>query len=128
MYLKIESAGENRAMIRIEGVSKRFGELVAVDKLSMVIHQGEIFGLLGPNGAGKSTIISMISGQQLPTSGTLQVRGQQPTSSESKRLIGLAPQAIALYEDLSALDNLVFFGSLYGMGKNELQERCGQVL
>ena len=70
----------------------------------------------------------MISGQQLPTSGTLQVRGQQPTSSESKRLIGLAPQAIALYEDLSALDNLVFFGSLYGMGKNELQERCGQVL
>jgi len=115
-------------MIRIEGVSKRFGELVAVDNLSMVIHQGEIFGLLGPNGAGKSTIISMLSGQQLPTSGALQVKGQQPTSTESKRLIGLAPQAIALYEDLPALDNLAFFGSLYGMGRDELQERCGQVL
>ena len=115
-------------MIRIEGVTKQFGDLVAVHELTLDIHKGEIFGLLGPNGAGKSTIISMISGQQLPTSGELQVGGYQPTSSDSKRLIGVAPQTIALYEDLSALDNLEFFGSLYSMGRGELENRCLEVL
>ncbi|NIP18579.1 MAG: ATP-binding cassette domain-containing protein [Xanthomonadales bacterium] len=115
-------------MIRIEGVSKQFGDLVAVDDLSLEISEGEIFGLLGPNGAGKSTIISMISGQQLPTSGELSVAGLKPTSRAAKRLIGVAPQAIALYEDLSALANLEFFGALYGMGHPELRSRTAEVL
>jgi ABC-2 type transport system ATP-binding protein len=115
-------------MIRIDGVSKHFGELVAVDKLSLNIKQGEIFGLLGPNGAGKSTIISMISGQQLPTQGNVQVKGQSPTSTDSKRLIGVAPQSIALYEQLSAFDNLTFFGSLYSLGKSKLNKRIEEVL
>jgi ABC-2 type transport system ATP-binding protein len=115
-------------MIRIEGVSKQFGDLLAVDNLSLEIFQGEVFGLLGPNGAGKSTIISMISGQQLPTSGNLTVSNQRPVSKESKRLIGVAPQAIALYEELTAIDNLEFFGSLYGMGRAELKSRSGEVL
>ena len=115
-------------MIRIEGVSKKFDDLVAVDNLSLHIKQGEIFGLLGPNGAGKSTIISMISGQQLPSSGTVQVNGRSPTSLESKRLLGVAPQSIALYEELSALDNLTFFGSLYSLGRDKLKERIATVL
>jgi len=115
-------------MIRIHGVSKQFDDLVAVHDLSLDIHKGEIFGLLGPNGAGKSTVISMISGQQLPTSGELQVAGHQPTSNDSKRLIGVAPQTIALYAELSALDNLEFFGSLHNMGRAELKRRCAEVL
>ena len=115
-------------MIRIEGVTKKFDDLVAVDNLSLHIKQGEIFGLLGPNGAGKSTIISMISGQQLPSSGTVQVNGRSPTSIESKRVLGLAPQSIALYEELSALDNLTFFGSLYSLGSDKLKERIATVL
>jgi len=115
-------------MIRIDGVSKKFEDLVAVKDLSLDIQQGEIFGLLGPNGAGKSTIISMISGQQLPTSGTLQIKGQPPTSTVSKRLMGVAPQSLALYEELSALDNLAFFGSLYGLGAEQLKNRITAVL
>jgi ABC-2 type transport system ATP-binding protein len=124
----MEGEFEDRSLIRIERVSKHFGDLVAVDELSLEIMQGEVFGLLGPNGAGKSTIISMISGQQLPTSGSLTVAGQQPTTRAAKRLIGVAPQAIALYEDLSALANLEFFGALYGMGRNELRSRTDEVL
>lgn len=115
-------------MIRIEGVSKQFGDLVAVKNLTLNIKQGEIFGLLGPNGAGKSTIISLISGQQLPSTGTVQVKGISPTSVEAKRNIGVAPQSIALYEELSAMDNLVFFGSLYRLGKEKLKRRCEEVL
>ena len=115
-------------MIRIESVSKRFEALVAVENLSLEIRQGEIFGLLGPNGAGKSTTIAMISGQQLPSSGTVLVNKLVPTTTEAKRLIGIAPQSIALYEDLSAIDNLIFFGSLYSLGKEKLKERCEAVL
>ncbi len=115
-------------MIRLDAVSKRFGDLLAVNALTLNIREGEIFGLLGPNGAGKSTIISMISGQQQLTSGTLQVGGFQPDSKASKRLIGVAPQAIAVYEDLSAIDNLEFFGSLYSMRRAELKQRCTEML
>jgi ABC-2 type transport system ATP-binding protein len=115
-------------MIRIEGVSKRFDALVAVEDLSLNIEKGEIFGLLGPNGAGKSTTISMISGQQLPSSGTVRVNQLPPTTTDAKRLIGVAPQSIALYEELSAMDNLIFFGSLYSLGKEKLAQRCESVL
>ena len=115
-------------MIRVEGVSKEFGDIKAVKDLSLHIEQGEIFGLLGPNGAGKSTLIALISGQQLPTSGTVTVKGASPTSTEAKRSIGVAPQTIALYEELSAMDNLVFFGSLYRLGKEKLKQRCEEVL
>jgi len=115
-------------MIKINAVSKQYDDLVAVCDLTLDIHKGEIFGLLGPNGAGKSTIIAMICGQQLPTSGELQVGGFPPTSKDSKRLIGVAPQTLALYEPLSALANLEFFGSLYGMGRADLKQRCVEVL
>lgn len=115
-------------MIKLESVSKHYGKLLAVDDVSLDIATGEIFGLLGPNGAGKSTMISMISGQIIPSSGDLWVAGFSPTSNDAKRLLGLAPQATALYEDLSALDNLQFFGSLYRLSKTRLAERCDEVL
>ncbi len=115
-------------MIRIESVSRTFGSLRAVDNFSVDIRQGEIFGLLGPNGAGKSTLISMISGQLLPTDGSLAINGLSPVSRESKRIMGVSPQSLAMYEELTAMDNLRFFGSLYKLQKATLEKRCQEVL
>jgi ABC-2 type transport system ATP-binding protein len=115
-------------LIRIESVGRSFGSLRAVDDFSVEIGQGEIFGLLGPNGAGKSTLISMISGQLLPSDGTLTVNGLSPVSRETKRIMGVSPQSLAMYEELTAMDNLRFFGSLFSLGKARLEQRCQEVL
>ncbi|HET6566045.1 MAG TPA: ABC transporter ATP-binding protein, partial [Xanthomonadales bacterium] len=115
-------------MIQLERVSRSFGDLLAVDDFSIHIPRGEIFGLLGPNGAGKSTLISMISGQLLPTSGSVLVNGLAPVSVAAKRQLGIAPQSLAVYEELSANANLEFFGRLYGLRGNELKSACARVL
>jgi len=115
-------------MIKLENVSRKFGNLLAVSQFSMQIPRGEIFGLLGPNGAGKSTLISMISGQLLPTAGSVLVNGLSPFSLAAKRQLGIAPQSLALYEELPALDNLEFFGRLYGLRGPELKASCRQAL
>jgi len=115
-------------MIELEEVSRRFGDLLAVDEFSISIPRGEIFGLLGPNGAGKSTLISLISGQLLPTTGSVLINGLQPISVAAKKLMGIAPQSLALYEELSAQDNLEFFARIYGLKGNELKSACQRVL
>ncbi len=102
----------------------------AVDGVSFDIRKGEIFSLLGPNGAGKTTIISMISGLLTPTRGDASIGGfsitQQPM--EAKRLLGVVPQEIALYPQLSARQNLEFFGKMYGLHGAELARRVDEVL
>ncbi len=115
-------------MIQLDKVSRSFADLLAVDEFSIQIPRGEIFGLLGPNGAGKSTLIAMISGQLLPTSGSVLVDGLPPVSLAAKRQLGIAPQALAIYEELSARDNLEFFGRLYGLQGNTLKSACDRVL
>ena len=115
-------------MIRIETVSRSFGDLLAVDRFSVTIEAGEIFGLLGPNGAGKSTLISMISGQLLPSGGSLSIGGLSPTSRDSRQRMGVAPQSLAMYEDLGSVANLEFFGSLYGLEGHRFRQRCEEVL
>jgi ABC-2 type transport system ATP-binding protein len=115
-------------MIQLDKVSRSFADLLAVDEFSIQIPRGEIFGLLGPNGAGKSTLIAMISGQLLPTSGSVLVDGLPPVSLAAKRQLGIAPQALAIYEELSARDNLEFFGRLYGLQGNKLKSACDRVL
>jgi ABC-2 type transport system ATP-binding protein len=115
-------------MIRINSISRSFGKLLAVDRFSVNIGAGEIFGLLGPNGAGKSTIISMMSGQLLPSGGELLINGSSPVDRAVKRVIGVSPQSLAMYEELTAIDNLEFFGSLYGIKGKELNTRCREVL
>jgi len=115
-------------MIKLENVSRRFGDLLAVNQVSVHIPRGEIFGLLGPNGAGKSTLISMLSGQLLPTTGSILVQGLAPVSLAAKRQLGVAPQSLALYEELSAQDNLEFFGRLYGLKATRLKLACEHVL
>lgn len=103
-------------MIEAQNLRKAFGNLTAVDGVSFAVGPGEIFGLLGPNGAGKTTTLHLLCGLLAPDEGT--VRGV------TKREIGLAPQEIALYDDLSGLGNLRFFGALYGAPAS----RCGEVL
>jgi ABC-2 type transport system ATP-binding protein len=109
---------------------KKFGEITAVNGISFSIDQGEIFSLLGPNGAGKTTTISMLSCLIAPTDGDASIAGHSIVKDPLgvKRLIGIVPQEIALYDALSARENLVFWGRMYAMGGALLHQRVDQVL
>jgi ABC-2 type transport system ATP-binding protein len=109
---------------------KRFGDRTAVDGVSFSIAPGETYGLLGPNGAGKTTTISMVCGLLTPNAGTVTVAGtgMQDDPVRAKSEIGLVPQDLALYEDLSARDNLRFFGRLQRLSGKPLDARIAEVL
>ena len=116
-------------MISIENLEKRYGDMKAVDSLTFNISKGETFGLLGPNGAGKSTTINMIVGILKPDAGSITINGKSdPTQKEIRRQIGNTPQALAIYEDLSAEENLTFFGKLYNINGSKLKERVKYAL
>ncbi|HSN54851.1 MAG TPA: ABC transporter ATP-binding protein [Candidatus Sulfomarinibacteraceae bacterium] len=117
-------------MIRVEGLRRSFGSLVAVDGVSFEVRDGEIFGLLGPNGAGKTTTINMICGVLQPDGGRVLVdeRDIWLDPAKVKRSLGVVPQEIAVYEDLTARDNLSFWGSLYGLRGGELADRMTEAL
>ncbi len=117
-------------MLQVDRLSKRYGERVAVDAVSFSIAQGETVGLLGPNGAGKTTAIAMISGISRPDSGEVTLGGVRLAQDGKalKRHVGLVPQDLALYEELSAWANLQLFGGLYGLGAAELQPRAEAAL
>ncbi|NWG03900.1 MAG: ABC transporter ATP-binding protein [Syntrophaceae bacterium] len=109
---------------------KSYAEIHAVQGLSFEISRGEFFGLLGPNGAGKTTTIGLLSGLIEPTQGQILIDGIDLFSRpmEAKAKLGLVPQSFALYPTLCALDNLVFFGRIYGLKGNRLKERMANVL
>lgn len=111
-------------------LSKSFGEIQAVKDVSLQIARGEVFGLLGPNGAGKTTTISMLTGLLEPTSGSIIVDGMdvEKHTTEVKAKLGLVPQELALYPTLSARQNLLFFGRIYGLKGKELNRRVDEVL
>jgi ABC-2 type transport system ATP-binding protein len=117
-------------MIEVAQLRKSFGDLTAVDGVSFTAGRGEIFGLLGPNGAGKTTIISCISGLLTPSSGHVKVDGHDAVSDgpAARRVLGVVPQEISLYEDLSAAENLAYWGGAQGMRQPALGERMRQVL
>lgn len=115
-------------MVSLRNVRKSFGRIVAVDGLSLDIHRGEVFGLLGPNGAGKSTTLAMIVGLLAPDSGEIRVDGRAPTNNHARAGIGLAPQTLSIYDELSARENLDFFASLYGMNRRQRQARIAELL
>ena len=112
-------------MLTIEIVTKRFGEIVALDRVSLSLARGEFFGLLGPNGAGKTTLMSLVAGLRAPDSGSISINGQRvgPNAMAPRHELGFVPQAIALYEELSAEENLRLFGKLYGLAGQELRAR-----
>jgi ABC-2 type transport system ATP-binding protein len=117
-------------IVTVDTLVKRFGDTTAVDGVSFGIHDGEIFGLLGPNGAGKTTIISMIDCLLAPTEGDVTVDGASVRSDATrvKRAIGVVPQDIALYPTLSAIENLRFWGRMYGLTGRLLDERTDEAL
>lgn len=113
-------------MIDVRGLKKQFGALQAVDDVSFSIQKGEAFGLLGPNGAGKSTTIHMIAGVLTPDVGEVMIDGSSdPTKPAVRTQLGVAPQDLAIYEELTAEENLAFFGRLYGLSGSHLKERVG---
>ena len=112
-------------MINIQGVTKRFPSVVALDDLSLEIKKREFFGLLGPNGAGKTTLMNLIVGYLNPDTGSITVAGNPVTqaSLEIRKKIGFVPQSLALYDELSAIENLNAFGSLFQIPEKLLRER-----
>ncbi|MFT3684849.1 MAG: ABC transporter ATP-binding protein [Phycisphaerales bacterium] len=120
-------------MITITDLRKSFGRITAVDGLSLRVEPGECFALLGPNGAGKTTTISIATGLLSPDGGSVVIGesakgGGDPRDAQVRRLIGVAPQSIALYDELTAEENLRFFGSVYDLGGAQLSSRVTEVL
>ena len=117
-------------VLSCEGLKKSYGDQPAVVEVGFEIAPGETFGLLGPNGAGKTTTISMIAGLLRPDAGSITVAGERmsPTAAAAKGAVGLVPQDLAIYPDLSARENLTFFGRLYGLAKQPLRTRTDEVL
>lgn len=117
-------------MIEVSNLRKKFAEVEALRGISFQVRPGEIFGLLGPNGAGKSTTIGVLCGLVMPDAGSARLNGidvvQRPI--EARKSLGVVPQEVALYKDLTARDNLNFFGKLYGLGGAELKTRVDEIL
>src|SRR5437870_6458032 len=118
------------AAIEMIDLCKSFGKFQAVDHLSLTVRRGEIFGLLGPNGSGKTTTINMISGLSVPTSGEVRVMGYdvRHQARQVRRLLGSIPQETALYEELTAWNNMDFHADLFGVARHEKKERIVRLL
>jgi len=117
-------------ILKTKELVKKFGDFSAVKGVSFSINDGEIFSLLGPNGAGKTTTISMLSTLIKPTSGEAWIGGYSVLKDTLavRKMIGVVPQEIALYDTLSARENLLFWGRMYGLGGKELHMRCEEIL
>ena len=121
---------ENDAVIEVSNLTKKFGDFTAVDHISFDVKKSEIFGLLGPNGAGKTTTIRMLSTLTRPTEGTATIGGYDIVKNDSKvrELIGLVSEKMIMYDRLTAKENLMFFGKLYNIPKEILEERIDELL
>ena len=117
-------------MIEVKDLQKSYGDLLAVDRVSFSAGAGIVFGLLGPNGAGKSTTISCLSGLLKPTAGSISINGFDINNAavKAKASLGIVPQELAIYEDLSARDNLAYWGAAYGLKGDALKQRVDHVL
>jgi ABC-2 type transport system ATP-binding protein len=117
-------------ILEVKGLAKKYGDFTAVKGISFDIQEGEIFSLLGPNGAGKTTTISMLSTLYIPTGGEATIGGHSITKEPMavRNIIGVVPQEIALYDDLTARENLSFWGQMYGLSGKSLNTRVDEVL
>lgn len=117
-------------ILEVNDLKKNYGEFQAVKGIRFNIEEGEIFSLLGPNGAGKTTTISMLSTLYQPSAGDASISGHSITKEpmQVRKLIGVVPQELALYEDLSAHENLMFWGQMYGLSGKTLKRRVDEVL
>lgn len=115
-------------VVAIEHVTQNYGKTTVLRDIDMTIEQGEILGLLGPSGSGKTTLVKTIIGMNLPKIGHVSVRGIEMPSLQAAKSIGYMAQSDALYEDLNGMENLMFFGRLYGMNRKEARESAQRVL
>jgi ABC-2 type transport system ATP-binding protein len=117
-------------VLTISNLTKNYGSLVALDDVSLILEQGEFFGLLGPNGAGKTTLMSLVAGIRPADRGEILWEGEKFRQEriEQRAQLGIVPQALALYEELSGEENLRFFGRLYGLHGSVLRERVEEGL
>lgn len=117
------------SVLRTEGLTKRYGSLVAVADLSLEVYEGEVFGLLGPNGAGKTTTISMLCGLLKPDEGIVSIYGQPVAHDGGLRFrVGICPQSIVLWNTLTCLEQLVFIGEMYDVPRQAARERGQRLL
>lgn len=118
------------SLLAVDNLVKKYGDLTAVDLLSFNVEAGEAFGLLGPNGAGKSTTMMMICGLLAPDYGEVRLEGRRldRTRPESRQRMGVVPQDLAIYPDLTARENLMFFASLYHLSGSKLRRKVDEVL
>jgi ABC-2 type transport system ATP-binding protein len=119
-----------QSLLSVTNLHKSFGERQAVKAVTFTVDKGQTLGLLGPNGAGKSTTVSMVCGLLQPDQGEVRIGGQLVAQGNvaAKQMMGLVPQDLALYDDLSAHENLKLFGALYGLTGAALKARCSEVL
>jgi len=128
------SSGEGRTgwrpAIRTENLARRFGDLIAVDRLSLTVPRGIIFGFLGPNGAGKSTTINVLTGLLPARAGTAYVSGFELSAAplEVKRRIGVVPEGLSLYERLTVTEQIGLVACLHGLGQDEIRRRIPPLL
>jgi ABC-2 type transport system ATP-binding protein len=118
------------SVVEVIGLGKRYGSTTALEGVSFQVEAGEIFGLLGPNGAGKTTLLSILACLMAPDSGEARLFGRKATPRDRplRRQLGIVPQELALYGELTARENLNFFGGLYGLHETKLRERTDSVL
>jgi len=116
--------------IQVEGLTKKFGHFIAVDQVSFSVRQGEVFGWLGPNGAGKTTTIRILLGLLRPTQGSLRILGYDPVTQAKamQARVGYMSQLFTLYSDLTALENIRFYGKVYGLDRETLTRRQAEII
>jgi len=116
-------------MLEIRNLTKSYGDVLALDRFSLDLKKGEVLGLLGPNGAGKTTLISILAGTIRDFTGTVSFEGRNLFADRSlKNRLGIVPQDMAFYDELNAMDNLLFWGGLYDVARADLKSRAGELL
>ncbi len=120
----------SEAVLEVTDLRKQYGETVALNGVSLTVQRGEVFGLLGPNGAGKTTLLSIAAGLTRADSGSVKLFGEPFTrdTRSLRHLVGIGTQDLSIYPDLTARENLRFFGKLYGMGGKALESRVDEML
>jgi len=120
----------NQPAVEVSNLTKRYGEVLAVDNISFDVSKGELFGFLGPNGAGKTTTINMLTGLARLDAGSIHIGGIECTQNPkaAQHLVGVVPDESNLYPELTGFENLCFCAALYGIGKNERQKRARELL
>jgi ABC-2 type transport system ATP-binding protein len=126
----VESAAKGELpMLEIKNLTKSYGDVLALDRFSLDLAKGEVLGLLGPNGAGKTTLISILAGTVRDFTGTVAFQGRNLFTDRSlKNRMGIVPQDMAFYDELNAMDNLLFWGGLYDVPRAELKRRAAELL